>query len=304
MVFSILRIGLSSVLLIVFCAVVDAQLQSRQITDQQLQIIKQQAVARINADRAEYRLPPVKLDDLASRVGDAHCKENVERGVISHWSTDGRKPYMRYSWAGGRDALAENLSQMTGQTRDDALWLSQELDRMQDGFMAEKPPMDGHRQVILMPQHTHVGIGIYWDGTRLCYAQEFLDRYVSVEALPTTARLRDNLTIKGKILSTADSLYLIDLLYEPFPKPMSLDELAATYAYNLPEDDEMTLRPKAPSDYVYADGKSGEITLVNNTFQTPMVFFKNAPGIYTIVVWVISQGKQIMATMISIKVTG
>src|SRR5262249_12346590 len=157
---------------------------------------KQQAVARINADRADYKLPPVKLDDLASKVGDAHCKENVERGVISHWSTDGRKPYMRYSWAGGRDAVAENLSQMTGETRDDVLWLSQELDRLQDGFMAEKPPKDGHRQVILTPQHTHVGIGLYWDTTGLCYAQEFLDRYVSVEALPTTARLRDNLTIK------------------------------------------------------------------------------------------------------------
>ena len=303
MAYSIFRVGLFSILLIGFCLVADAQPRSPRITDQQLQIIKQQAVARINADRAQYKLPPVKLDDLASRVGDAHCKENVERGVISHWSSDGRKPYMRYSWAGGRDAVAENLAQMTGETRDDPLWLSRELDRMQDGFMAEKPPMDGHRQVILTPQHTHVGIGIYWDGKRLCYAQEFLDRYVSVEALPTTARLRDILTIKGKVLSQADSLYLIDLLYEPFPKPMSLDELAATYAYNLPENDEMQLRPKAPGEYVYADGKSGEITIINNTFQSQMVFFKNTPGIYTIVVWVISQGKQIMATMISIKVT-
>jgi len=211
---------------------------------------------------------------------------------------------MRYSWAGGRDGLAENLAQLYGRTTEDPAWLSHELDNLEDGFMAEKPPMDGHRQNILTSEHTHVGIGLYWNGTGLCYTQEFLDRYVNVDPLPVVARLKDNLIIKGKVTSPGYSFYLIDILYEPLPKPMSLAALDKTYAYSLPENDQMQLRPKAPADSFYADGKTGEVTQVNNSFQAQLVFFKNQPGVYTVVVWVISGDKHVQATMISIKVTG
>src|SRR5690349_5830514 len=114
MINPLFRVGLFSLILINVCLVVGAQPQSTQLTAQQIQTLRERALMRINADRSEQKLPPVQLDDLASRVGDAHCKEVVDRGVISHWSLDGRKPYMRYSWAGGRDAVAENLAYVSG----------------------------------------------------------------------------------------------------------------------------------------------------------------------------------------------
>jgi uncharacterized protein YkwD len=304
MIYSLFRVGLISILSLVFCSIVAAQPQSIELTAQQIQIMRQHAVARINADRSEQKLPPVQLDELASRVGDAHCKEVVDRGVISHWSLDGRKPYMRYSWAGGRDAVAENLAYVYGNVRLGAERLGQEVDRLEGGFLSERPPNDGHRRNILTATHTHVGIGISWSSDGICYAQEFLDRYVLIEPIKSEARLQDSITIKGKVLSVLNNLYLIEVAYEPLPKPMTLAQLKATYEYNLPQNDTLVLRPKAPPGMFYGDGKLGEITQDNNTFEATVPFFKQKPGVYTIVVWVVCQDKQIQATMISIKVTG
>jgi uncharacterized protein YkwD len=301
---SLFRFGLFSIIAVTFCTALHAQPQSIELTAQQIQILRKQAVSRINADRSEQKLPPVQLDDLASSVGDAHCKEVVDRGVISHWSLDGRKPYMRYSWAGGRDAVAENLAYVSGNVKLGAENLSHELNRLEDGFLSERPPNDGHRQNILTATHTHVGVGISWSRDGICYAQEFLDRYVSVEPIKSQASLRDSVIIKGKVLSVANSLYLIEVTYEPLPKPMTLAELQATYEYTLPQNNTFLLRPKAPAGMFYADGKLGEITQENNSFEATVPFFKQVPGVYTIVVWVMSQEKRIQATMISIKVTG
>ena len=140
------RIGLFFFLIFLFCSFASAQQSSTEF-----QSLRRQALDRINADRSAQKLPPVKLDELASNVGDAHCKEIVERGVISHWSLDGRKPYMRYSWAGGRDAVAENLSYTQGGIKIDPIALSQHLTFMEDGFLSEQPPNDGHRRNILDP---------------------------------------------------------------------------------------------------------------------------------------------------------
>ena len=62
------------------------------------------------------------------------------------------------------------------------------------------------------------------------------------------------------------------------------------------------LRPQTPPGLFYGDGKTGEITQSNNTFQADLVFFKKIPGIYTVVVWVINQQNHIQATTISIRV--
>src|SRR5258708_38533402 len=121
MIYSISTVGLLSYLLVVLCSITSANPQTTPLSDAQIHALRLKAVEKINADRAQYQLPPVQLDELASRVGDAHCKESVERGVTSHWSLDGRTPYMRYSWAGGRDGLAENLAQLYGRTVEDPL---------------------------------------------------------------------------------------------------------------------------------------------------------------------------------------
>jgi len=290
------------VLTFVFCSIVCDAAQITRPTDKQIHDLRIAAVNRINADRRREKLPPVEFDELSSKVADAHCGDVVDRGVISHWSSDGRKPYMRYSWAGGRDGVAENLAYSFGSIETDLASLPREINLLEDGFMAEVPPKDGHRQNILTRHHTHVGIGFAWTQTGLCYAQEFIDRYVKLDDLSTTASLQDKMLIRGSVINPAYRLHSIEIVYEPFPKKMSKDELARTYAYELPQDDNLVLRPKAPNGQVYADGSDGEITESDNSFEVPMKFYKRKPGVYTVVVWLVSMNDQVQAAMVSIRV--
>src|SRR5579884_958817 len=114
------RLALISLFLGSFISLTQAQFPAVKLTEEQLHELKLQALKRINADRALENLPPVEFDELSSTVADAHCRDVVDRGVISHWSTDGRKPYMRYSWAGGRDGVAENVAYTQGSIETDA----------------------------------------------------------------------------------------------------------------------------------------------------------------------------------------
>src|ERR1700675_435129 len=55
----------------------------------------------VNRDRAANGLPPVVLDDTASRAGQRHADDMARSGYTAHWGTDGSVPEERYSDAGG-----------------------------------------------------------------------------------------------------------------------------------------------------------------------------------------------------------
>lgn len=178
----------------------------------------------INASRREAGLSPLKLDLLASRVGNKHALDMIANDFIGHWSSNGDKPYHRYSFAGGRDHIGENVygSWMTGGTFEETL---ENLEKMMleahTTFMAEKPPADGHRQTVLTPYHTHVGIGVALKGNQFRYAQEFVDRYLVLEPVQTQVRSGSTITLKGRTLSERYGPYVLLVYYEPLPRPLA-----------------------------------------------------------------------------------
>src|SRR5437667_142849 len=64
----------------------------------------------VNGERAAAGLNALVLDDLACNVANAHALDLATGKFLSHWGSDGRKPYHRYSFAGGIDAVQENVS--------------------------------------------------------------------------------------------------------------------------------------------------------------------------------------------------
>src|SRR5262245_20196005 len=67
-------------------------------------------LAMINEEREVEKVAPVALDDLATEVATKHAWDLIKGGFTSHWGKDGLKPYHRYSFAGGTEATAENVS--------------------------------------------------------------------------------------------------------------------------------------------------------------------------------------------------
>jgi len=265
---------------------------------------KMKLLEEINRDRALNGRAPVQYSEELSRAADEHCREMLLEDYMSHWNRAGWKPYLRYAAAGIRDATSENVWALWKVPFDrDSEQLLAHMLTGHRGFTAEKPPYDGHRQSILHERHTHVGIGVAYNATGMRLVELYGARYAEIEPVPLRAARRDRPVLKGRLLSPSLRLFGIATYYEPPPREMSRSELRATASYGLPEDEYM--QRVQISDGIYVDGSTGTIqTDAIGRFIAPIVFWKNKPGVYTVVVWVRerSDNKAFQAAMTSIVV--
>jgi uncharacterized protein YkwD len=240
----------------------------------------------VNEERAVEKVPPLAVDELATRIATKHARDMATGRFASHWGRDGLKPYQRYSLAGGIDATQENVS-----AADDT-WSHKAKDLMQDTaylhirLYGEKPPGDGHRRAILGPQHTHVGFGLALDELRLRLVEVFVARYVQLTPVRREAKVGDTFIFAGKLLHPNHVLKQVEVFYEPLPKAPEPTWLAVSHSYSLP-DDSVVLRPKLPLGVEYADRTTGVLEVGSDgKFAVPVTLFRGTPGIYTIVCWI------------------
>lgn len=200
-------------------------------------------VARINRDRTARGLSSLEFDSLSSSVADRHCLEMAAHQYLSHWDLQGLLPYHRYHFAGGRDHVQENLSRMTVISSDpspistEPAAVQQMLMESHERFVAEKPPMDGHRQAVLDPRHTHVGIGLAVVKGEFTMAEEFVNRYVRLNSLP--AELPNApFVVEGEMLRKNFGPYYCVVFYEGELAPKTVSQLERTYAYSDTEGDQ------------------------------------------------------------------
>lgn len=264
--------------------------------------IRANLLEMINEERAVAKVPPLLVDELATRVATQHAVEMAIDEYASHWGRDGRKPYHRYSFAGGTEATAENVSAADntwsmkgGDLKQDAAYLHVRL-------YHEQPPNDGHRRAILAPQHTHVGFGLAVDKLRFRMVELFVARYLQVEPIPRKAKPGDQITFTAKMPKPGYYLNHVEVCYEPMPKAPELSWLRQPRSYALPNEARV-LRPKVPPPYMYADRQPGVIDVtLDGKLSTKVRLFKSEPGIYTIVTWIRrDSGKPFPATEICIE---
>lgn len=282
-----------------------AKIAQQPITPSDLIKIKSNLVDLINENRRSLGLNPVKLDELASKVGESHCQEMLLENYFSHWNKTGLKPYMRYSQAGGRDALSENLSfSQGGGYYDSVERLTNVLMEMHSRMFNEKPPNDGHRQTIIYPQNTHVGIGIAFDENQVKLAEEFIGRYVEIKDIAKTSKPGGKVDFIGNILSPKDyELAGISMFFETLPQFLGREELNTKGSYSFPSS-ETILKPMVYGDLVYKDGTKGEVDYKKSSgkFFCQITFPKDVLGVYTLVVWLKKEKEKFPATNISITV--
>ena len=69
--------------------------------------MRQYALAKINEDRAKFGLSAVLLSD--NKAAQVHSEDVFKTKQISHWMTNGEKPYMTYSRYGGVGDVGQNV---------------------------------------------------------------------------------------------------------------------------------------------------------------------------------------------------
>jgi hypothetical protein len=243
----------------------------------------------VNTDRTMEGLSPVQWDAFAAQIGQAHAEDMAANGYMSHWNLAGEGPDIRYGQAGGTETVQENAYMYWWRYDDGRPAPIKDWEAViheAEEMLMNSP---GHRANILNPVHTHVGIGIAYNAQTgdVRISQEFLNRYITLVSLPAQARVGDTLTLSGQLLSSA-SEPLINLAYEPFPMPVTIDWLNTTSTYVSPAEFFVALEPE-----MGANGRfTAQVTLDS----------EGRPGIYHIRIWVRVAGESVQGADVIIEV--
>ncbi len=186
----------------------------------------------INTSRKRFKAPPVKLDILASRVANKMCREAAENDFIGHWNLAGEKPYQRYALAGGKDHVSENAfgEWTTGSYDLSAETVAAMMKNGHSVFMKEKAPNDGHKKTIIEKYHNYVGIGFYLSENQFRYYEEFIDRYLDFENIPSEVNIGESFTISVKPLEKSYLYYMV-VYREKDPRPMTPAQIKRLGSY-------------------------------------------------------------------------
>lgn len=237
--------------------------------------LKLQQLEVINKSRKKHRAQPVKLDILASRVGNKMAKEAAENKFHGHYNLKGEKPYHRYAFEGGNDHVTENAaaSWTTGTFDVSNASIAIKMASSHQNFMNERAPNDGHKQNCIDNAHNYVGIGFYISNQQFRYYEEFINRYLVFEDFSREIMTGETVSLKVKPIDKNYLHYLI-VFKEDFPKPMSIAKMNRTGSY---PDYTNNINTQKPA-WELAKLKDGD------TYNIPLSF--SSPGLYYIQLYI------------------
>jgi len=189
-------------------------------TSQDQQDLVNYALSLINSDRQANGLQNVTLSSINS--GQIHADDTLKNSYFSHWDLNSYKPYMRYTLAGGRGSVSENIAYV-GQTGNIfALDVKSELKDREYSMMYEDAAENwGHRDNILDPLHNKVSIGIAYDKNNVYFVQDFENDYISWNQLNIS---NNQVTMAGTIESQQTNIQQISVYYDS-PVASSVSQL-------------------------------------------------------------------------------
>jgi hypothetical protein len=270
----------------------------------------QYALDLINKDRTEHGLNPVVLGD--NPAAQIHADDMFNNYYLSHWDTDGLKPYMRYTVGNGINREEENSAysgwydRSTDPNRYATIDPEQELKDLEYQMMYDDAVSDwGHRDNILNKWHKRVNIGIAHDSHRLTLVQQFEGDYVTFSRPPGLA---------NGVLSLAgnNSLGAIDsaaVFYDPPPRPMTQAELLAGPRSYDPGTQVATIVPPPEPGYFYSQLPANavqaavwEVSSGGFSIQVDIsnAMAQNGPGVYTVLLWTKTGDEHVPITNYSI----
>lgn len=121
-----------------------------------------------NDVRRQYGLPPVGQEGALSRVSQAYAADMLVRHFFSHTNPEGLTAGERLKpfYSGPIYGWGENIWEGSNLSASDREALAR---RIMDAWMSSS----GHRQSILCPDYTHLGVGVAASGPEIRATQLF-----------------------------------------------------------------------------------------------------------------------------------
>jgi uncharacterized protein YkwD len=197
----------------------------------------QSALSAINKDRATFGVSPVALS--SNQAAQIHAEDVFRNKQISHWMSNGEKPYMTYTRYNGTGAVSQNVA-IAGFSKaqyeecvNNILYDCEKIDpvktveELQYEMMYDDKECcdDGHRNNILNKYHTHVSIGIVYDEYYLAFVQNFENNYgLQIE-------MKGNQAMISGELRESDIRY-VSVLYDRSPDPAIYEQNKKSLSYS------------------------------------------------------------------------
>jgi uncharacterized protein YkwD len=253
----------------------------------------QHALDLINKDRADFGLSPVELN--TNQAAQTHAEDVFKTKRISHWMTNGEKPYMTYTRYGGEGSVQQNVAiagfseEQYGECRTNILLDCQRIEPLSTIEELEYEMVyndaeccnDGHRDNILDPHHTHVSIGIVYDQYYLAFVQNFENNY-GLDVQVANGQVR----ISGQLLE--GELEQIGIYYDETPTKAAYEQNKHLLSYSAGELVSTVVEPLPPG-YYYEKPDGYTLIEANRWGQgdSVNVMFNLAPavkedGVYTL----------------------
>ncbi len=240
------------------------------------------ALELINTDRQEKGLQNVTLSSVNS--GQLHADEMLANGYFSHWDMNGYKPPVRYTLAGGKGAVAENLTWRGVTGIFTSIDIKSSLKDLEYSMMYDDASSNwAHRDNILTASHNKVSIGIAYDSKNVYLVQDFEDDYVSWSQLNYAGGV---VTMKGT-MQRQGTIQQVAIYYDD-PSALTVAQLGEA-PYNSGYNPGTFVGLVLPSGYVSQGGVTIEATTwVQNGNSFEVSFPMNAAvaaysqGVYTL----------------------
>ena len=259
------------------------------------------ALDAINDHRTAMGRTPVQLsDNVAAQI---HAQDVLEQMAISHYLSNGEKPYMTYSMTGGTGYVAQNVAfggydrpwECGGYVTCTKINPTTDILDHHNGMMFDDAHANwGHRDNILDPYHTHVSIGVAYTDYTLVFVQNFETRRIEGAGPagrpvnPISLDSAGRITVEGS-MDAGLGVHSIDIYYDPLPSARTYGMHASDMSYSL----------GAPVAYIYKPHPYGYISMGETiimadrwaTSAGSVLIESDAPadmsknGAYTLSVW-------------------
>jgi len=240
------------------------------------------ALFLINTDRTTQGVSNVSLSPIDS--GQRHAENMLANHFFSHWDTNGYKPYMRYTLAGGKGSVAENVAWQYSNGPFDA---KEAIRSLEWQMMYNDSDWDwGHRDNILSPFHNKVSIGIAYDNNNLYFVQDFEDDYIdwSMLSVSQSGEVRMSGTFRKGELSAG----WVNIFYDSLPSNLTSEQLKKP-AYSGGYTQGTFVGMVVPSGYESPEGITITAQTWTQTGRTFQIKFDLSPafnvhgkGVYTL----------------------
>ena len=250
----------------------------------------------INELRMENGLSLVQLEPLASELALQHARDMASQDYFSHWNMSGRKPTRRYNELGGMHGLGENIFYSEYQQGDWREFIDRAMSTLTDS--------PSHRQTMLDPTYTDVGIAMAVQDERFYLAQEFVCRIGGDYGCRLDARVGDVIEFSGRIDRQRYELNYIVLRHEPLPQLRTERWLNGTGTYK--EGDTMFAVYTPHLNRTFDVDTFYDVQLEDNgSFVSRVLLdYKDKPGTYYVQLFLHDRqrGSEVRAACIAVEV--